>query len=473
MNRYLVLSVAVVLAVAVAPGCNVFLPAVGGAGQPCKPDLTCNPGLACLQDRCVTMSDGGDGGDFDGVDGADAGSDEAADGDGGVPDAEPDGGDGVECINEDDCDDGNPCTDDTCIGHACVHKPNDGDCDDFNLCTSGDKCVSGFCVGKLEDRDSDGHVGSQCGGDDCNDNNPLVHPGVPEGPPNSETCTDHIDNNCDGKIDAEDIGCRTCNANPDCEDALYCTGPEKCENHLCIRGLSPCDDNLFCTIDICDEQLQICDHGLLSNTCRIGIQCFNHGDRNPANDCQVCNSATPYGWSSLDGTLCNDNDPCTANDLCNKGTCVGTLIDRDSDGYQPPPCGADCDDDNINVHPGADEGPVGNDTCSDQRDNDCDGDIDQNDPGCKCSNDDQCSDHNLCNGQELCLPDGRCASVATSPCSLGAACLDCNEQGCPIKDNFCLIQNACYGDGAHPINGDQCLVCNPSVDKEHWTRICT
>ena len=48
------------------------------------------------------------------------------------------------------CDDGNPCTDDSCLGvGGCVKAPapNGRSCDDGNLCTVGDTCVVGVCTG--------------------------------------------------------------------------------------------------------------------------------------------------------------------------------------------------------------------------------------------------------------------------------------------------------------------------------------
>jgi hypothetical protein len=42
--------------------------------------------------------------------------------------------------------------------------------------------------------DADGDGITQCD-NDCNDQNPTVHPGVPD------LCGDHIDNDCDGIID--------------------------------------------------------------------------------------------------------------------------------------------------------------------------------------------------------------------------------------------------------------------------------
>ncbi len=77
--------------------------------------------------------------------------------------------------------DGNVCTDDLCDGNGnCAHLNNTAPCSDGNACTVGDTCQAGVCQGgPLRDADGDGHVDALCGGDDCNDTNPLVwHPPV-------------------------------------------------------------------------------------------------------------------------------------------------------------------------------------------------------------------------------------------------------------------------------------------------------
>ncbi len=44
------------------------------------------------------------------------------------------------------CDDGNPCTDDSCeAGVGCAYAPNDDPCDDGDAWTEGDYCLSGYC----------------------------------------------------------------------------------------------------------------------------------------------------------------------------------------------------------------------------------------------------------------------------------------------------------------------------------------
>ncbi|MBT9555875.1 MAG: hypothetical protein IV100_07600 [Myxococcales bacterium] len=70
-------------------------------------------------------------------------------------------------VCERDCDDLNPCTDDTFDAAAgkCVYTPNVAPCNDGNLCTEGDACASGVCTaGKPKD---------------CNDQNPCT----------TDTCT--------------------------------------------------------------------------------------------------------------------------------------------------------------------------------------------------------------------------------------------------------------------------------------------
>ena len=55
------------------------------------------------------------------------------------------------CTGDEDCDDGNPCTDDTCVDQQCVFTPNDANsCDDNLFCTGTESCVSGDCVSGVD-----------------------------------------------------------------------------------------------------------------------------------------------------------------------------------------------------------------------------------------------------------------------------------------------------------------------------------
>ena len=47
------------------------------------------------------------------------------------------------------CDDGNPCTDDSCAPDSgCIFEPNTEPCDDGTVCTEEDTCSNGQCAGQ-------------------------------------------------------------------------------------------------------------------------------------------------------------------------------------------------------------------------------------------------------------------------------------------------------------------------------------
>ncbi|NMC70993.1 MAG: hypothetical protein GYA57_13140 [Myxococcales bacterium] len=206
---------------------------------------------ACGDDDTGTEDDGG--GDVPGeTDGAaDADADAEPETDGEVADrTETESGIPGFCDEEDRCDDGIECTVDTCDEELdrCNHTPDhsvcqDGvicngeeqcqpgtgcatgprpDCRDTSACTI-DNCVEerGGCVHDPRDLDGDTYVTNArfgdevCGGDDCNDADPTVHPGV------EEICDDIRDNDCDTFADFADSTCRP--ANDSCSGALRLT----------------------------------------------------------------------------------------------------------------------------------------------------------------------------------------------------------------------------------------------------------
>ncbi|MFK7984674.1 MAG: putative metal-binding motif-containing protein [Sandaracinaceae bacterium] len=152
------------------------------------------------------------------------------------PDAGP--GRGGQCEVDSDCDDGRFCNgEEVCISGLC--GPGSApDCDDGVACTR-DRCVESMdaCVSVAPDLDFDGHADAACGGDDCDDADPLRFTGaleVCDAAGRDEDCDPDTfgsrDADGDGAIDA-----RCCNGDrcgTDCDDmqpAAHPSQPEACD----------------------------------------------------------------------------------------------------------------------------------------------------------------------------------------------------------------------------------------------------
>ena len=120
--------------------------------------------------------------------------------------------------------------------------------------------------------------------------------------------------------------------------------------------------------------------------------------------------------------------------------------DQDNDTYLSLACGGlDCDDTDDTVNPGRTEGPPGDPTCSDGKDNDCDGGKDLADTACKtCSVDGDCEDNNSCTVDKC--SGGLCDNSPTN-----------EGQGCDDK-NACTSGETCK---AGACAGGQGVTCTP------------
>ena len=121
-----------------------------------------------------------------------------------------------ECTVDADCDDSDPCTAETCSVDTCVYEDAQGSCDDGDECTVDDTCVAGVCQGHIPDADGDGVGAASCGGSDCNDSAPNVHPDA------KDICEDGIDQDCNG----EDLACPCPDADGDGAFAADCGGQD-------------------------------------------------------------------------------------------------------------------------------------------------------------------------------------------------------------------------------------------------------
>ncbi|MBM4352265.1 MAG: hypothetical protein FJ109_00495 [Deltaproteobacteria bacterium] len=227
-----------------------------------------------------------------------------------------------------DCNDGNPCTDDSCdpkIG--CLHAPNSAGCTDGNACSQGDSCKGGQCIPGLPLVCDDGNV---CNGlESCS---PAS--GCLEG--KALSCDDG--NVCDGKETCDPKKGCLAGVPLQCDDGDACNGVETClPGAGCAKGKAlDCDDDNPCTDDSCDPKAG-CKHAYNSvgcddaNSCTQGEACVqgkcSGGAAVSCNDSNLC---TDDGCDPAVGCThkinqapCNDGNLCTINDHCHLAGCIG------------------------------------------------------------------------------------------------------------------------------------------------------
>lgn len=144
-----------------------------------------------------------------------------------------------DCLSDADCDDGNPCTIDTCdpITRTCVHVliPDCVPCQTASECDDGDPCTIDECIGGL------------CVNTPIPDCIPCQSPSDCD---DGDPCT--IDECINGQCVFTPIaGCEPCLTAADCDDGNACTIDE-CINGQCVHTPVVCDDGDPCTTDLCD-----------------------------------------------------------------------------------------------------------------------------------------------------------------------------------------------------------------------------
>ncbi len=351
------------------------------------------------------------------------------------------------------CDDGNPCTADTCRRDSgCTYAVIEGPCDDGLACTTGDTCTADGCTGTPLPCDD----GNACTADAC----------------------------------VEPAGCSHVPVRGPCDDGDRCTVDDVCADGGCVAGPArPCDDGNPCTDDACHPaqgctarpNMAACDDGnpcTAGDACAVGrcapgadyvcpactaaADCAPHDDGNPCNGTLTCaagrclvlqasivvcppaetggcarSACNPANGQCLvtvtaDGTPCWDGDGCTVDDVCQTGECVGES--------------AGCDDGN---------------PCT----------VDRCEAGSGCAfalaDDLPCDDGDPCTGFDRCLA-GQCRP---GPLPLCAPCTD--DAACGLIDDpdLCNGRLSCE-DGLCALTAESIVVCDTTGDTPCRTTAC-
>jgi hypothetical protein len=244
-----------------------------------------------------------------------------------------------------------------------------------------------------------------------------------------------------------------------CDDNNLCTVNDICTNGTCAGTPVVCNDNNVCTgPDHCDSATGLCVFPPLSGTlCDDGDKCTTNdvctngvcagtpvvcNDNNVCTGPDHCDSATGLCvFPLLTGTTCDDGDKCTTNDVCANGVCAGTAIVCNDNNVCTGP--DHCDPaTGLCVYP-----PLTGTACDD---------------GNKCTTNDVCAngvcagtaivcnDNNVCTGPDHCDP---ATGLCVYPLLTGTACDDGNK---------CTTNDVC----ANGVCAGTPVVCN---DNNHCT----
>lgn len=400
---------------------------------------------------------------------------------------------------EPNCNDGNPCTDDSCApATGCVHENNQEPCEDGDVCTTDDLCAQGQCAGGLPLGCDDENV---CNGEENCDSKTGCVPGEPLNCDDGNACTGtgicDPEEGClllpavpcdDGNPCTDDScdpveGCVNLPNQAVCSDGNECTQGDHCADGTCsYAALIQCDDDNLCTTNTCDPATGCvyllngspCDDESVCTTgdhCHLG-ECISSGELT-CNDYNVC---TDDSCDSVAGcefapndSECDDGSVCTAGDLCSKGWCLPGPTQNCDDGNSCTDDGCDpvegcqnvnnviaCDDSDACTEgdecldgaclPG---GPL---ACDDF--NDCTQDFCESDTGCVHSAlDVACDDGDLCTDEDHC-DGGLCVPGAAKVCNDSNGCTD---DSCDVAFGCVFVANAAgCTDGDACTDGDLC-----------------
>jgi hypothetical protein len=192
------------------------------------------------------------------------------------------------------CDDDNPCTFDGCSpGGGCQFVPHTQLCDDGSKCTGNDKCKNGACAGVVLN---------------CDDGDPCT----------TEPCSPQT-------------GCSTVPNNAACNDGNPCTQGDICTQGSCIPGVNTCQcvtDGDCLDVedgDFCNGTLRCVDHTCQVDQTTLAV-CNQAADTACLKNSCIPESGLCVPMPLQEGLVCDDGNPCTNDDACKSGLCLGSLV---------------------------------------------------------------------------------------------------------------------------------------------------
>ncbi len=419
---------------------------------------------------------------------------------------------GICTVTPVDCDDGNICTDDSCnpADGTCMHSNNTASCDDGDVCTSPDSCSGGVCSGTLINcNDMNPCTDDSCdtvlgcvftdNADVCDDGDACTTGDACAGGACSGTLISCVDGNvCTDDSCDSGSGCVYTNNNDSCDDGDACTSSDMCSGGACSGTPISCDDSNLCTDDSCDSATG-CMHVNNTAACNDGDVCtitdscsegscsgtpISCNDNNLCTD-DSCDSATGCTYTN-NSAACDDGDACTSGDVCSAGVCAGTPITCDdsnpcsddscdpSSGCVFTPNSAFCDDGDACTTSDVCSGGLCTGTtitCDDN--NNCTDDSCEPASGCVFNpNTALCDDSDPCTVNDFCL-SGTCQGVPKDCDDLDP----CTDDSCAAGTGNCqhLPNTASCDDGDACTTSDACAdgVCSGSAISCNDGNICT
>ncbi len=351
-----------------------------------------------------------------------------------------------------DCDDGDACTGDgVCEVGGCVASPivcpyPGADCL-VATCLPLVGCVSTSAANGTPCADDPCATGTVCDAGVCGGGSPL--PCAPGGPCQVSSCT-------------AVSGCRLdpVEGSPTCDDGDACTDEERCISGACVGDVIACPPPPVCHLSVCSPEGgcanvpqpdgATCDDG---NGCTAGDTCISGACTSGAlKVCagSVCSpescvpaTGTCQASPALNGTTCDDGDPCSAASACTNGQCAPTVAvacPGTGDPCRVPACtpGVGC---TVVAVPS----------------------------GTACDDDSACTEADACD-------DGRCVGVSAVVCPAAVGCLAavCSPEsglcqpvlrspGAPCDDgDACATGEYCDDAGACVVGEDAC--CDSSSE---------